>query len=328
MFVGQSIKISKGWYFGRKNFIITFCISSIAIVLYKYLDIKIVAIPFLPIGTIGTSVAFYIGFKNNQAYNRLWEARQLWGGLTNTSRNFAAQVLAIVNDKVWVKQHLYLHLAYLNILRLQLRKTIPWATSNQDLHQHFDINRDELQTFSEGLYHVLKENEALAYYEVLKNKTNPAACIIAEQLVAIKRLKTEHIIDSHEHSALVHLFSEFLRLQGGCERIKSTPLFRQYTISSRVFVHIFVFLIPFGLLKDMNGLGDWGIYLVIPFALLLSWIFTSMEQIGEFSENPFDNAINDIPMNTICRNIEIDLKDLMNEANLPPRLEPVDDILL
>ncbi len=328
MFTGQSISIKKGWYFGKKNFIVTSVISLVAILLFKVVGIKVIAIPFLPIGTIGTSVAFYIGFKNNQAYNRLWEARQLWGGLTSNSRTFAAQILAVVADKEWAKKHLYLHLAYLNILRMQLRKTIPWAKSKDSLHQAFDTTRDELQTFSESLSQTLTEYDAIEYYDELKDKTNAAATIMAKQLVAIKTLKDTRQIDAHEHRELVQFCTEFYRLQGGCERIKSTPLFRQYSISSRVFVHIFVFLIPFGLLKDMNALGDYGIYLVIPFSLLLSWVFTSMEQIGEFSENPFDNAINDVPMSAICRNIEIDIKDLLGETNLPPRLEPVDDILL
>ena len=53
-----------------------------------------------------------------------------------------------------------------------------------------------------------------------------------------------------------------------------------------------------------------------------------MEQIGEYSENPFDNAVNDIPITTICRNIEIDLKEMLGETELPPRLQPEHDILL
>ena len=53
-----------------------------------------------------------------------------------------------------------------------------------------------------------------------------------------------------------------------------------------------------------------------------------MEQIGEFSENPFDNAVNDTPISAICRNIEIDIKELLNEPDLPPKLNPIDDVLL
>jgi putative membrane protein len=58
--------------------------------------------------------------------------------------------------------------------------------------------------------------------------------------------------------------------------------------------------------------------------MLISWAFFTMEQIGEFSENPFDNSVNDIPIATICRNIEIDIKEFLNEAELPAKMNPVD----
>ena len=54
--------------------------------LYKY-DIINVNIPWLPVSVVGTAVAFYVGFKNNQAYDRLWEARKIWGGIVNDSRS-------------------------------------------------------------------------------------------------------------------------------------------------------------------------------------------------------------------------------------------------
>jgi ion channel-forming bestrophin family protein len=73
---------------------------------------------------------------------------------------------------------------------------------------------------------------------------------------------------------------------------------------------------------------SWGVWLVIPFSLLISWVFYTMEQIGEYSENPFDNAINDIPLTTICRNIEADIRELLHEKDIPPRLQPVNNLLL
>ncbi|HPI53894.1 MAG TPA: hypothetical protein PLU10_04325, partial [Chitinophagaceae bacterium] len=65
-----------------------------------------------------------------------------------------------------------------------------------------------------------------------------------------------------------------------------------------------------------------------PFTLLVSWVFQTMEQIGEYSENPFDNGINDIPISSICRNIEIDLLEMLGETELPERVKPYKDILL
>ena len=327
MYTGKDFTFKLLWHFARKNLFRTMIVSTIAVILYQVLGFTFVAIPFLPVGTIGTAVAFYVGFKNNQAYDRLWEARKLWGGFTNTSRNFSAQLIALVEDKTVVKELLYRHIAYLNVLRLQLRKTIPWATSKENLHQTFRGERAELEEFDQGLKKILEENNKGEYYETLRVKNNVASGILKLQILDLTRLKREKKIDEYEHSDLVRHVNEFFNLQGGCERLKSTPLFRQYSIFSRVFVVLFIYLLPFGLLKDLNNLADWGVWLTIPFSMLISWVFFTMEQIGEFSENPFDNSVNDTPIAAICRNIEIDIKEFLGEA-LPAKMNPVDDVLL
>jgi putative membrane protein len=121
---------------------------------------------------------------------------------------------------------------------------------------------------------------------------------------------------------------ELYNLQGVCERIKTTPLFRQYSLFSRVFVELFIFMLPFALVNEMSKCGDYGFWLTIPFAVLISRVWMTMEQIGEASENPFDNGLNDIPILTICRNIEIDILEMLDETNLPEKLEPVNNVLL
>ncbi|MBK9488759.1 MAG: hypothetical protein IPO07_08155 [Haliscomenobacter sp.] len=328
MYTGKEFTFNLLWHFARKNLFRTMIVSIVAVILYQVLGFTFVAIPFLPVGTIGTAVAFYVGFKNNQAYDRLWEARKLWGGFTNTSRNFAAQAIALIDDKTVVKELLYRHIAYLNILRLQLRKTIPWATSKDNLHQTFRGERSELEEFDLGLKKILEENNKGEYYEALRVKNNAASGILKLQIMELTRLKREKKIDEYEHSDLVRHVNELFNLQGGCERLKTTPLFRQYSVFSRVFVVLFIYLLPFALLKDLHNLADWGVWLTIPFSMLISWVFFTMEQIGEFSENPFDNSVNDIPISAICRNIEIDIKEFLGEKELPTKLNPVDNVLL
>ena len=328
MYTGKEFTFNLLWHFARKNLFRTMIVSMVAVILYQVLGFTFVAIPFLPVGTIGTAVAFYVGFKNNQAYDRLWEARKLWGGFTNTSRNFAAQAIALIDDKTVVKELLYRHIAYLNILRLQLRKTIPWATSKDNLHQTFRGERSELEEFDLGLKKILEENNKGEYYEALRVKNNAASGILKLQIMELTRLKREKKIDEYEHSDLVRHVNEFFNLQGGCERLKTTPLFRQYSVFSRVFVVLFIYLLPFALLKDLHNLADWGVWLTIPFSMLISWVFFTMEQIGEFSENPFDNSVNDTPISAICRNIEIDIKEFLGEKELPTKLNPVDNVLL
>lgn len=331
MFVGKVFSVKILWPYAKKNLIRSIISSTIVTSLYFFFDWTFLAVPFLPIGTIGTAVAFYVGFKNNQAYERLWEARKLWGSITNNSRILTATVRSVITDKAIQKDLLYRHLAYINLLRLQLRKTIPWATSKENIHQNSVLEAEELLEYKQAIIKLYEKMERMDIYEMVKDRVNIANNALQQQYQELGKLKRAKIIDDFEHSDLLKIFNEFYNLQGGCERIKTTPLFRQFSIFSRIFVVLFIFLLPFGLLTSMNDLehiGHFGVWLTIPFASLISWVFFSMEQIGEFSENPFDNGINDIPISTICRNIEIDMREMMGEKDLPEKIEPHDNVLL
>lgn len=328
MYTGKGFKFEILWHFARKTLALTFVYSALIVLIYKYLGFQTIAIPFLPIATIGTAVAFFVGFKNNQAYDRLWEARKLWGGIVNTSRNLSMMMINLVDNKDFVKDFLYRHIAYINILRLQLRKTIPWATSKETNHQTFVGDAKELEDFEIGLRKILEANNKLEYFDRIKKLHNSATYLLNYQIKQLADLKKNKILDEYEHSDLVRQINELTNLQGGCERIKSTPLFRQYSIFSRLFTNIFLLLLPFGIIKELDKIGEFGVWLTIPFAMLISWVFSTMEQIGEFSENPFDNAINDIPITSICRNIEIDIKELLGEEKLPDKIQPENDVLL
>ncbi|MFN0174383.1 MAG: bestrophin family protein [Saprospiraceae bacterium] len=328
MIIGKKIPFEYIWFFGKKNILRTAILSSIVVVLYQFLGLKFIAIPFLPVATIGTAVAFYVGFKNNQAYDRLWEARRLWGGITNVSRTMAASFIALIKDKEVQKDFLMRHIAYINIVRLQLRKTIPWATNNEDYHRKAISEADEIKEFDQAIVELFDHLNKRDIYERVKHKSNIANNALRHQFGVLTKLKKEKLLDEYEHSDLTKLLGELYNLQGGCERIKTTPLFRQYSLFSRIFVHLFIVLLPFALLTEMSKFSTYGIWLVIPFSTLISWVFMTMEQIGESSENPFDNGISDTPMSAICRNIEIDILEMLDEPNLPPKIEPYNNNLL
>jgi ion channel-forming bestrophin family protein len=328
MLISKKITIKSLWFFGKKNILITFALSTAVILLYKYLHLYVLAIPFLPVATIGTAVAFYVGFKNNQAYDRLWEARILWGRITNTSRSLSALFISLEDDKTKQKAFLLRHIAYINVLRLQLRKTVLWATNKEDYHKQSVADSDEVKDFNVAIELLFEHLDKKHILEQIKHKDNIANHILKVQFGVIKKMKKEKTIDEYEHSLLSEQLIQLYDHQGGCERIKMTPLFRQYSLFSRLFVQLFIVLLPFGLLTEMNKMGEHGIWLVIPFSILISWVFMTMEQIGESSENPFDNGSTDTPISTICRNIEIDILDMLGETELPKKIEPFNNVLL
>lgn len=109
--------------------------------------------------------------------------------------------------------------------------------------------------------------------------------------------------------------------QGSCERIKTTPLPRQYGFFTKSFVWIFVLLLPLGLVQHLG----WG---SLPIYVILAAIFTITERIGQRTEEPFERKMEDVPMSAICRNIEIDLKQQLGESSIPAPLEPEGGILM
>ncbi len=218
---------------------------------------------------------------------------------------------------------IYRHLAWVNALRLQLRRTTMLDRKNLSFTPDFHLN-DNLQCEA-SLKPFLSETE---YNEVLKT-ANPATQLLAAQGRDLAALKAQHYINDFEHRELLKLIEKAYTYQGQCERIKNFPFPRQYAYFSTVFVWIFVVLLPLGLISEFSRLGyEQAIWLTVPFSTLISWIFVTIEVVGDNSEDPFENYVNDTPMTALCRTIEIDLREMLGEKDLPPRILPVNDILM
>jgi putative membrane protein len=113
--------------------------------------------------------------------------------------------------------------------------------------------------------------------------------------------------------------------QGGCERIKNTPLLRQYDFFTRVFLFAFMLLLPFSLIGDFTKVKmD---YLMIPVSIIISFVFAIIGKVGEVNEEPFENRITDVPLTALCNTIERDLREMLGVTYLPKRLEPENGFL-
>ena len=314
--------------------------STLVFTLYAFAELRFLRVPFLPIATIGTAVAFYVGFKNNASYERFWEGRKIWGGVVNASRAFATGVLSYVeptrtSEAAIATRRLliYRHLAWMNALRLQLRRTSrffdnPARTTKKRLEDHAEHMRNdwdlELSPFLDPaeLAHVSAQVNA-ATHLVLRQGTDLA------QLVEDGRL------DLFRQLELMGLLKELFDLQGKCERIKNTPFPRQYAEYSRVFTRAFVFLVPLGMLDvfgdhiDKAVAGEawmWALPMVVA-ASLVAWVFQTMETIGDASEDPFERSMNDVPMNALCVAIERDLRQMLGETDVRGPEAPIDGLL-
>lgn len=313
--------------------------------IYELTEWKWLSIPWLPVSLIGTAVAFYVGFKNNQAYDRLWEARKIWGAIVNSSRSWGVMVGSYINhqftntpisasDLASIQRRMvYRHIAWLYQLRDQLLVPTEWEHINQNrlVRRLTESRRERLGVGTLGDHHLdSKLAEFLSSEELdgLKGYKNVATHLINSQAKELAQLREQGLIDDFRHMELQKELNAFYTHQGKCERIKKFPLPRQYGSMSFTFVAIFIFLLPFGMVPEFQKLGDFGIWLSIPLTVLVSWVYITMELVGDYSENPFEGMGNDIPMLSLTRTIEIDLRQMLGETELPPPIEAKNGILM
>lgn len=308
-------------------------------VLYQVVGWTWVAIPWVPVSLIGTAVAFYLGFKNSQSYDRLWEARKIWGGIVNSSRSWGAMVNASIRSneiseyeiKEIKTQLIYRHIAWLYTLREQL--LVPTQWEHVSLRRHFGtINIKRRDQYGIGLYaEYLSPKQINDYFsdkKLWENTVNNATQIINIQTKTLADLQEHKKVDLFHQIELQKILSDFFVFQGQAERIKKFPFPRQYANSSFVLNIMFIFLLPLGLVAEFSKLGDYGVWIMIPFAIIVCWVYVMMELVGDYSENPFEGLMNDIPMLSMCRTIEIDLLEILGESDLPKPIQPINDILL
>ena len=292
-----------------------------------------ISIPYSPIGTIGIAVAFYVGFKNNQSYDRFWEARKIWGGIVNYSRTWGNQVMNLVQEQdmtaeelAETKKHLiYRHLAWINALKLQLRKPSSFSIKYQERKTH-GLYQGEPggEDWRRDVGPFLQEVDI----KVCKQFKNTATQLVRMQGGMLKQLHKNKQVNDFEHIHMMETLEEMYNLQGKCERIKNTPLPRQYSYFSFLFSWIFILVLPFALIGEFADMGHNYVWLTLPTYVLISWIFITMETVGDSSEDPFENFINDVPMTALCRTIEIDLREMLGETDLPPKINHENGVLM
>ncbi|MFT5901613.1 MAG: putative membrane protein [Bacteroidia bacterium] len=346
MFVKKNYGIKRLLQFSWMHLIWLTLWGSLVLVLHNiFHDTFWISIPWLPISVIGTAVAFYVGFKNNSAYDRLWEARKIWGGIVNTSRMWGSVSKSYVgntfrkenaSDSVLYEETrtlIHRQIAWLYTLREQLLKPTPWehiSSENKHMRRYAKLRRKGAigQFDSEKIEELVKPLVKNGEGQLVCHAPNSATKLIDLQSQHLKRLRDEGFIDDFRHMEMQSLLNEFYTLQGKCERIKNYPLPRQYASISFYFVGIFIFLLPFGMLPLFDQMGHHLVWLSVPFTTLIGWVFVMMELVGDYSENPFEGLPNDIPMLSLCRTIEIDLRAMLDETDLPPKIEAVEGVLM
>ncbi|WP_290790764.1 bestrophin family protein [Flavihumibacter sp. UBA7668] len=297
---------------------------------------RFIALPWQPIAILGTAVAFIVGFKNNASYNRIWEARQIYGAIINDSRSFAYTLRDALGGKSspLVQRMFYRHFAWLTALRYQLREPRPWENMQRENNREFQGDHYQIpekqQSLEQSLQPFLNESE----WNYILSKKNKATQLSAMQSEELAQLRTTNSINDFQWTQLQQRLTLLTDHQGKAERIKNFPYPRNFASIATYLLMIFVVLVPFGALRDFDSLGKgtilegYTIWLNIPFSVLVTWAFHTLDTVGESSVNPFEGSANDVPITQISRVIEIDMRDMLDETNLPDPIQPQNNILL
>ena len=265
-----------------KTDLVLITICSIAYLIDSFL-LTWIHIPASLPALIGTAIAFFIAFNNNQAYSRWWEARTIWGGLVNDSRSWARELMAHANDKEMARKMIFRHISFLYALKSYLRK----------------IPDDKYKSY-------ISESEILA---VEKQNHVPNALLNLQSL-DVQKLSQRNTIDGFRFLALNELIRSHVENMGKSERINNTVFPTTYIYFTQLFIWILLILTTMTLSEEIG-------YLAIFFTWVIGFVFHQTHLNGMSLMNPFELTPACVPLNSITRNIEINLLESLGETNLP-----------
>jgi len=258
----------------------------------EYLIAHHFIIPTIIPTVLGTAIAFFIGFNNNQAYDRWWEARKVWGAIVNDSRSFARALINYVdNDQVAAKRIILRHIAFLYALKASLRGTV------DEIYIKY-LPEDDLKE--------------------IKKHNNLHNAILNIQSRELQKLSKENQVDGFRFIEINEMLVRFSDSMGMSERIKNTIFPTTYSYLTKVFIWLFVVTFTLVIAQDA---GPASIFL----GWLIGFVFVSTQINGMSLVNPFENNSAGVPLNQITRTIEINLLQMLEETDVPEPIKPINE---
>jgi putative membrane protein len=275
----------------------------VIVIAYQRGHLKWAALEEIPLSLFGSAIGVILAFRNSTSYARWWEARTLWGSIVNNSRSWGRLVTTTLRKKDGVssgeieqtkQKMMYYQIAWVHALRQHLRRLDPLSEISS----------------------VLSEAEVRA----LRPEKNVPVAIQQWQSALLQVALDRGWVDMAQWHAMNQSLDDLVDAQGGAERIKNTPMPRQYDYLPQICAHIFCFLLPLAMVSSLGWFTPLG-------STLVGFIFLALDKIGRDLEDPFDNTMHDIPLTSISRTIEINLRQMLGETTLPEAIVPVRDIL-
>ncbi|WP_101101981.1 bestrophin family protein [Macromonas bipunctata] len=262
-----------------------------------HFKVTMTAIPFT---LMGLPLAIFLGFRNTAAYDRYWEARKLWGELVLRSRNLSRQCLHLIEppppDLPDLRRRMVLRaVAFCHALRVQLRRS----------------------SDTRAIEAMLSAEE----WQAVQASGNRPAALMLHMGADLATCRHQGQIDGPLLAQIDDTLSAMTGAAASCERISGTPIPFPYTLLLHRTAYIYCLLLPFGLV-DIVGV-------MTPLVVgVIAYTFFALDALGDEIEEPFGALPHHLPLDAMCRAIEINLLEALGETELPPPLKPVDYCLL
>lgn len=245
----------------------------------NYIDLRFKDTPASFLGAMGILLSLLLIFRTNTAYDRFYEGRQAWGTLVNNCRNLAIYFNAVLPQGDVDSRAFY----------AKSISNFPFALKN---HLRDQPGTAELDIVEEG------------ERRDLKNFDHKPAGVSNQLWVKTEILYREGHISESQHINLNQYLTALMDVCGVCERIKSTPIPFSYMLFIKLFIMLYVSLLPFTIIAAFG-------YLTIPAVLLTSYVLVGLEMIGEEIEEPFGLERNDLPLNQLSQLIRVNVHDIL-----------------
>jgi putative membrane protein len=261
--------------------------SAGVVILYKVFNFTHLAIPLSIPMIMGTVISLLLAFRSNQAYDRWWEARTIWGAIVNDSRTLARQINWFTRTPEMDEQSHFIRNRF-------MKRQIAWC---------YSLSRSlRGQDSQYGIEKYLSRSELLT----IKNFNNSPMAILDLQGQELQKAYHNGVINAYQQVEIERTLSRLCDAMGKCERIKNTIFPATYSLYIHFSLLFFFLLLPFAVV-DFFG------YMSIPVVIAIAAVFFLIEKMAIHLQDPFENKPTDTPMTAICFTIERDLKQLMSD---------------
>ncbi|SDI56215.1 bestrophin family protein [Chryseobacterium jejuense] len=276
------------WYFIReiKSQILFIGIFAVAIGILDMLPwFQKISLPLNIPALLGTAVSLLLAFRTSQSYERWWEARTVWGAIVNDSRSFVRLVIQFLpaEDHKTIKEFAERQIIWTYALGESLRK-LP---------------------FSDKVQNYLKENQISA--------VNVPNALLDAHSKQLKEIGTSKLTD-FQQMQLNDMVTRLCDSMGKCERLKNTVFPRSYSVLVHTLIYVFAIILPF-------GLDDSQLVIEILITFLIPIVFITIEKTSIMMQDPFENRPVDTPVTSLAETIEINIRQMIGEQNVPPKKE-------